>query len=671
MKKQTRILTLLLSVLLTATLLASCNPPADVAPASSTPPAASPSPAEPSPAPEAPQDEAKEAPMLAAKVASGELPPLEERMPKAADIMVEPMDSIGAYGDSLTMDFRGKEEQWTVGKATEENLFRFNSKGELEPNVAKGYDVNADSTEFIIYLREGMRWSDGEPFTADDCVFFYEHMCIPKAFGKSLWDCFFSTNPETKEKTQCTMEVLNDTSFKVTFADPSPNFPEKLAINGKWCYAPRHWYEPLLPEFIGEEAAEAKAKEMGYSDVTAMGLETGYYYWNVVGRPTLRPWVATNDIDGNLFIMERNPYYWKTDADGKQLPYLDTFQFVRISEPNQKVLNTMSGSSDIAFELPYSSIVPLKENETQSGYHLVQWGTSWWASDNAALQFNQTAQDDNLRALFQNKAFRQAMSIAADRKEMVQLVVDGFALPLQTSPAEGSHGYDKEWSEKWTEYDPEGAKKLLEEECGLVMGSDGYYTFADGSPLSFEILTYDEKEATAKAAELLTEKYFKEIGIKATFALRDRSLIEEMLKANEVNATISPVAPMETINITLRPDTLIPVRNYAAWYGTYGNWYATGGEEGMEPTGDVKTLLELYDDMLSATTKDEIEAIGQKLLAIHKENIWQIGYFSATPLLLAVSDDLQNFPEHEIWADEFRGPGIAHLQNVYFASDKA
>ncbi len=615
------------------------------------------------------EETAKEAPLLAAQVTAGTLPKLEERLPVAKDVMVEDMESIGAYGEAIAFTFRGKDEQWTTGKNTEEALFRFTSEGKLEPNVAKGFSVNENSTEFVIYLREGMKWSDGLPFTSEDVLFFYYHMLKPKTFGKSLWDCFYSTNPATKQRSEASLEKIDDYSFKVTFKDPSPSFLENLAINGKWLYAPKHYYVQILPEFIGEEAAAAKAKEMGYKDVKAMGKETGYYYWNVVGRPTLRPWVASNSVDSDLHVWKRNPYYWKTDSEGKQLPYVDELRYMRISDPSQVTLKAMAGETDISAGLDWGNIVALKENEKRGNYSLLTWSTTRWTHVATSLQLNQTVEDPKLRALFQSKDFRQALSIAADRAEMAALVADGFSVPAQSSPAKGAMGYDPAWTNKWTEYNPEKAKQLLEG-LGLVMGSDGYYNYADGSDFILEILTHNDTSATARAAELLTEKYFKNIGIKATFGVRDRSLIDDMLISNKIQAIISPVSPAETFNIALRPDTLVPVRNYSAWYGTYGNWYATNGKEGLEPTGDMLALITLYREMLSATNKQDVDRIAREMLELHKENIWEIGYLSDVPLLLSVNNDLANFSENEVYCDEFRGLGVAHIHVCYFKSDK-
>jgi peptide/nickel transport system substrate-binding protein len=609
----------------------------------------------------------KEAPMLAAKVAAGELPALEDRLPVASDVYVEDLESVGAYGEKLTMSYDGKSSQWMVGKIMEENLFAFNSQGELVPNVAKGFDVNEDSTVYTIYLREGMKWSDGVPFTSEDVLFFYYHMCIPKTFGKSLFECFYSTNPETLERTQCEMEAVDDYTVKVTFADPAPKFLENVAINSKWLYAPAHYYKNLLPEFIGEEAAAAKAAELGYKDVAAMGKETGYYFWNVVGRPTLRAWVTTADRDADLLVYTRNPYYWKVDAEGKQLPYEDEFHFVKVSDANQHLLMAMSGETDL-YRGSMNDIVTLKQNQANGGYTFYYWPSTSWGSVSTQLQFNLTCQDDNLRALFNNADFRQALSISVDREEMVSLCSE-FAEPAQCAPEEGQNGYDPEWSKKWTEYDPEKAKALLEG-CGLVMGSDGYYNFADGSDFILEMLTCKEGEEITQIAELLTQKYFKNIGVKATFSLRDRSLIEDMAISNSLTAVLSPVAPMDTVNITLRPDTLVPVRNYAVWYGTYGDWVSTNGEKGMEPTGDMAELINLYKQMNAATSREEIAEIGKKMLELHKENVWAIGFYTSSPMVLVVDADLKNFHEVEVNCDEFRELNLAKLWGCYFESDK-
>lgn len=612
----------------------------------------------------------KEAPMLAELVSAGKIPEVADRLPAAEDVMVEYTDSIGTYGEAMNFTYNGKGSQWWYGKVTEEGLFRFKVDGTIEPNVAKGFDVNDDATEYIIYLRKGMKWSDGVEFTAEDVIFFYEEMCKKETFGKSLWDCFKVADTNGNE-TIAEFEKVDDYTVKVTFQNSKPTFLEEVAVNGKWLFAPAHWYKEILPDFIGEEAAEKKAKEMGYSDVVAMGKETGYYYWNVPGRPTLRPWIVTaegpnNDCDGEYFVMKRNPYYWKVDEEGQQLPYVDELRFVRISDPQQALLKVLDGSTDIA-SVGHTDYDVLIENQARGGYELIEWSGTSWADLASQLHLNQTVKDEKKRELFQNPDFRKALSIAVDREEYTEILSDGFAKGQQASPPKGSLGYSEEWANKWTEYDPEGAKQLLES-CGLVMGSDGYYDFADGTDFVLNLQTFSAASdmGADKSAELLM-MYFNKVGIKTTYKPVDRSVLDNMTISNDHEAIIYPVAGAGGFSIILRPDTLVPVRNYAPWYGAIGDWYTSGGTEGIAPTGDLLKLCNLFDELKAAITMEEKEAIALEMLKLHEDNIWVIGYAESLPLLIAKDAKIKNFPEASIFCDEFRDFGIAHFQTLYFA----
>ena len=196
------------------------------------------------------------------------------------------------------------------------------------------------------------------------------------------------------------------------------------------------------------------------------------------------------------------------------------------------------------------------------------------------------------------------------------------------------------------------------------MGKDGYYDFADGTDFVLNLQTYTDSLAD-KSAELLM-KYYGEAGIKTTYKAYDRSLLDNMLTSNDFEAILGPVSPAESVSIILRPDTLVPVRNYSAWYGQIGNWYVSKGKEGVEPTGDLLKLCNLYDDLKAAMTPEEQEKIALEMLKLHEENTWIIGYMSDTPVLLAKNAKIKNFPDTSVYCDEFRGLGIAHLQNCYY-----
>lgn len=607
-----------------------------------------------------------EAPMLAEQVSAGTLPGVEERMPITEDVMVEAVDSIGTYGGSF--EWALAKAGWNTGKPIEQGLFRFKEDGSIEPNVAKGYEVNDDATVFTIHLREGMKWSDGVDFTAADCVFFYDHMCVPETFGKSLYDCFKVTDPSTGETTTATFAQVDDYTFTVSFEYPKPDFLSELTINAKWCFAPKHYHETILPEFVGDEKAAQIATDMGYSDTASMLKDTGYYFWNVSGVPTLNPYVLSteegkNDVNGDYYEFVRNPYFWKVDQEGNQLPYIDSMNYSKISDESQTLIKTLAGEITIT-TAAWADIETLTENAETVGYNIYQWPNSSWADNASQFELNQTAPDEAKRAIFQEKDFRQALSIAVDREEYAKLISDGWVDGKQASPAAGTLGYSEEWSKKWTEYDPEQAKSLLEG-LGLVMGSDGYYDLSDGSDFVINILSYTD--SGADSTYQILDDYWKKVGIKTTYKPMDKDTLNNKIISNDYDAVLSPVAPAETINIMLRPDTLVPVRNYAEWYGEVGTWYASGGEEGIAPTGDLLELCNLFDQFKAETNSDKRQEIALQMLALHEENIWVIGYMDSPATLFVVDNKLKNFKESSIFCDEFRGVGIAHLECCYFA----
>ncbi len=407
---------------------------------------------------------------------------------------------------------------------------------------------------------------------------------------------------------------------------------------------------------------------MGFSDVKALGKNTGYYFWNVSGIPTLNPYVLSteegkNDTNGDYYEFVRNPYYFKTDQAGNQLPYVDKIEYTKIAEASQELLKLLAG--DLSFSFPaWKDIETVSENAESVGYTINQWPNSLWADTPSQLQLNQTVEDDTLRGLFQDVRFRHALSIAVDREEYSMLLSNGWNSATQVSPPKGTQGYSEEWASKWTEYDPEGAEKLLTE-IGLVKGSDGYYDFADGNDLVLNITSFTT--SGADDTYVVLKKYFDEIGIETTYQPVEIDLLNNRLTTNDFDAVLGPVAPFETVSIALRPDTLVPVRNYAAWYSQVGNWYASRGEEGYEPEGDLLKLCELYDELKAAKTPAERDSIALEMLKLHEDNMWTIGYMGASTTLIAVDSNIHNFKETSVFCDEFRGIGIAHIDTCFFA----
>ena len=318
--------------------------------------------------------EYRESPVWQEGVAKGELQVAEKRLPKQEDVMELSLPQIGAYGGEA--QFAAENADTVTRELVSEGLFCYAADGTLAPNIAKAYRVNSDFTEYTIYLREGMRWSDGVLFTSDDCIFFYEKLCLPEVFGEALWSCFISKDASGRTE-KAVFTKLDRYSFRINFSSSKPEFLSELLAQGGICFAPEHYFVNLLPEYMGEDAAAAKAKDMGYTDTDKMLKETVSNAWNTPGVPTLNPFCISTeegkgDVRGSSYEFVRNPYYWKTDEAGKQLPYLDKLVFTRISGETQKMLLTTEGYLTVS-ALHGEQVGEARSMTDRGNYRLITW----------------------------------------------------------------------------------------------------------------------------------------------------------------------------------------------------------------------------------------------------------------------------------------------------------
>ena len=583
-----------------------------------------------------------------------DLPPVAERI--SAEPMVEDADylTIGTYGGELRRS--SGSGNWGAGKPIEEGLFRFTTEGVVEPNVAKGFSVNEEATVYTIYLREGMKWSDGEPFTAEDCVWFYNAVCLNKADGKGVRNCHKDANGNP-----AVVEKVDDTTFTVTFGTPKYDFIEALTVDLKWHFAPKHIFEKMVQAVIdgNTELALAEAKAIcgtEFSDAGKAGKELLYYFWNYPGVPTLNPYVLStepgkNSIKGDYYEFVRNPYYWKVDKANQQLPYIDKIIYTTVSNVDQDLMLLLDGTVD--FQTVGMEAIPTIL-ESQTKINIYEWSGSDWGA--TQLHFNLNVEDEHLKALFNNADFRQAMSICVDREELAGLLTDGWLGGGQAAPQPGQLGYSEEWAKKWTEYDVAKAKTLFEG-CGLVKGTDGFYDFADGTDLVINIVSVADSGA-ADVYKVL-EPYFRAAGIKCTFKDSDRSNIDNDLMANAVQVMLLPVTNIGDISIILKPNSMVP--GYAtnvAWYGTMDETTATG---------DLLKLIELKKQLDVTSSTEERTEIALQMLKLHEENQWTLAFVEAAPAYHAVNARIQNFLADGVWSDIYRDYGIAHCQCWYIA----
>lgn len=595
----------------------------------------------------------KEAPMLTAAGVYGDV---VSRLPK--DPMVEDAAylTIGTYGGELRRS--ADQGNWGAGKPIEEGLFRFTTQGTAEPNVAKGFDVSDDATVYTIYLREGMKWSDGAPFTAEDCVWFYNAVCLNNVDGKGIRNCHKDANGNP-----AVVEKVDDTTFTVTFGTPKYDFIEALTVDLKWHYAPKHIFETMVQDVIDGKNDEAIAigkaiSGVEFADTGKLGKELLYYFWNYSGVPTLNPFVLStengkNSVKGDYYEFVRNPYYWKVDTEGNQLPYIDKIIYTKVSNVDQELMLLLDGTVDYQ-TVGMGSIPTILESET--AINIYEWSGSEWGDVGTQVHFNLNVADADLNALFNNKDFRHGMSICVDREEFAALYSDGWQQPGQAAPQPGALGYSAEWAAQWTEYDVAKAQSLFES-AGLVKGDDGFYDFANGKDFVLNIVSVADNGA-ANTYKIL-EPYFRAAGIKCTFKDSDRSNIDNDLLGNAIECMLLPVTGIGDISIALKPNSMVPS------YATNVAWYGNMSEE--TATGDLKALIDLKKQLDVTADTEERTEICKKMLKLHEENQWTLAYVAAAPTYHAVNARIHNFLAEGVWSDIYRDMGIAHCQCWFIA----
>ncbi|WP_158626044.1 ABC transporter substrate-binding protein [Arsenicitalea aurantiaca] len=584
----------------------------------------------------------QQAPMLEEMVASGGLPEIAERLGAEPRVM-EPIDEIGQYGGTFQGGMVGGNDRNLLLKFTGyEPLLAWDRDwtGEVIPNVATGYSASEDSTAFTFTLREGMKWSDGSPFTADDIAFFIEDV-LPEAK-------LFPTKPGwlVVDGELPSIEVISPTEFTISWSQPNGLFILNVAgvfgtqltmLNKAYC-------SQFMPKYNDE--AEANAAAAGVADwaehmLNMCGVEIeNIQRWRNPERPVIEAFRLTEPYvaGATRVAFERNPYYWKVDPEGNQLPYIDRASFSVNADPQTLVLATLAG--DIHFESRHTNSpanLPLYvEGQEQGNFYISP--REKLVGNQYNVSINLTHPDAAKREIFGNKDFRAALSLALDRPTMIDLLFFGNGVPQQVAPREGTPFYHEQLATQFTQYDVEQANAMLDE-IGLDgRGGDGFRTMPDGSPLVLTLAAVNALGGHGDTAELVTQ-YWQAVGIDARLSSMDRTRFYEE-KTNNTHDAVIWGATSGGIDVYIDPRDYFPFSTESNFAINWGKYYINAG--GEEPPQYVKDQWALYDDIKATADPEQQAELFQQILDITAEQFYNIGISTATPSYAVVSNDLGN-----------------------------
>ena len=612
----------------------------------------------------------EQAPALQERVAKGELPPVDQRLP-ASPVMIKPLDGIGVYGGDLRTDLLGGTDRgygWLRRTVGYEYLVQFEPGGFIPmPNVAEIYEVNADSTVFTFHLRKGMRWSDGAPLTADDFVFWFENVALNKELSPS------GPGPSLVVKGKpAKLTKIDDHTISYTFTAPYGLFFSQVASGFSVAMvAPKHYATTFHKDF-NPQGIDALVKQAGVSSWVDLFTQKvgGTTIANDIGGwlnpelPTLNAWLVTTPYDGSSsqVVTARNPYYWKVDSAGNQLPYLDRLVLPIIGDPEVLKLMTINGQVDFVYRPQNFGITDKSvffDNQEQGKFHFVELKADVSAAQ--VIHLNMASKDPAKRELYGNKKFRMALSYAINRPEVIEIVYFGQGEPYQMAPRPESPFYDERMAHAYTEYDPAQANKLLDEIGFTRRNSQNFRLGADGKRIVVPVDVRTETKQQLDSLELI-KRYWADVGIDLQINAMDSALYKERQLSNLHEAASNVGAG--GLNELLNPRQYVPVNDNAIYGIPWVYWYL-GDPRGEEPPPAVKKQLALYDQVKATADPEHQAELFRQVLAIAADEFRIIGISLLTGGYAIAANRLGNVPEVMINSAIYPTPAPTNLSTWY------
>lgn len=573
-----------------------------------------------------------QAPFLDALVADGKLPPVNERLPKEPVVFKTGamVDGLGEYGGVFRHVIGGRPEgfNWLAGQhqgwgginmAVQECLVRQGPRWQIKPeeqsgplpNLAKSWEWNSDMTELTMHLIEGAKWSDGDAFDTADIEFWYNDNVEDENIASRITAGAFGGGAK--------LEVIDDYTFKFIFPSAQSNtLLEGLAyIQG--CPGPSHVLKDKHPKYNSNASYDDYLNAMP-SDAVPM--------------PVLGAWVPVEHRPDEIVIMRRNPYYWKVDEAGNQLPYINEMHF-KLTTWDDRTTQAVAGTGDFSnMENPGNFVEALKQSQDPNAPVSAKFGPrtlAWRIELNYAANMATTDYDKELRELFRNIDFRKALSHAIDRDAVGQALARGpFAYPYMGGFASGSPYY-KASATFYTPFDQASSSDIL---AGLgLKDTDGNGILnlpGTGDDLVVDMVYKAQRNDDRKQVDAVTSQ-LAEVGIRVLPKSVDETSFDPMRNSGDFTALLQ------------RANFILPTRE------TCGNLPVSDICPAFHLTGangrDLLPFEAELTDLVSKFTATDDAAVqagyADRMQAILSENIYNVGLVQI-PAALLVNKRVKN-----------------------------
>jgi peptide/nickel transport system substrate-binding protein len=610
-----------------------------------------------------------EAPMLAERVAAGDLPPVAERLPVNPRV-VEPAEEIGQYGGQMFDLYNG-------GRLAEfrqfgyENLVRWSVDGsEVIPNIAEGWEISEDGTTYTFFLREGLKWSDGELFTADDILFWWEQVETNTDIYPGGPYPYYIVNG-----VPMTVTKIDDLTVEFQFTEPNGLFLQNLSASYgvRITQFPEHYLSQfsmeLNPEGVAEMMVEDGFDEYGpwwIANVGSYGHDSEY---NDPNRPSLQPWLPTAPFLGEeRFTFVRNPYYFKVDPACNQLPYIDERVFSLVTDPEVALLRTLDGEDSFSnreVSQPPNRAVYF-DNMEAGDYRFIDVVNSDFNTMLLHLKLNHP--NEAVANVLQDINFRIGLSQAMDRQTVIDTVYISQGVPHQQAPRPESPFYNERLATQYTEFDVEAANAALDE----VMpekDAEGFRLMPNGERFVFNIVVNEGFRPDWVDVMQIVERNWEAVGIDANPVVVGDDVWRVRVQDDDIHAYVwagengTGLLPL----VAAGGYTPEAAWGWRAWEQLRLNPDAEVTAEPVEPPAELQRQYEILEEIRQATTPEQQEALMNELLELSAEQFFTVGLSLPMGDYRVVSNDLRNVPDPIIAGWLYPGPSPANFETFFIA----
>tara|TARA_R110001583_G_scaffold21088_5_gene80290 strand:+ start:3787 stop:5628 length:1842 start_codon:yes stop_codon:yes gene_type:complete len=600
----------------------------------------------------------QEAPSLSALVDKGELPSVDKRLPENP-MVITPINEVGKYGGT----WRRIEPNYHFHEWSNEPLIALDDHQEYVPNLAESFSLSEDKRTYTFTLRKGMKWSDGMPFTTADVAFWYNNVEQNPELNPSIKSLFKSAGETAK------LKVIDAQTFELIYKEANPNFIEmhqRSTMEFRLPQTPMHYLKDYLPEFADKAALDKKIADAGMTD----WRQLFHNRWNTRANtnpdlPVLYTWVYNTDPQELQQQAIRNPYYWKVDTEGNQLPYIDGMSWPLTAEPQVRILKALAGEVDMdRISKLTSDFTALKKGEKKGNYTTRMMELDDHA--NMLVLFpNQdyTGEEKEVQRLMRDKSFRQALSLGMDRVTQNDILGVGLSTPAQSVLLPTSPGGSEATSSAYTKMDRVKANKMLDALGLTKRDSENYRLGKDGQNLTF-LVHFQAGRKISEEGAILMKADMDKIGLRFIMRSDEKSYFEQIRRGGDYQMVLHNNT--SGLNPLFGANNYFPVmseNNYAPKQSAY---YLSKGESGIKLTPEMQELADYYEALLKEGDKKAFATKVDKVMQLHAENLWAIGILRYTASPAVVSNRMKNIPKklYSVYKSPFY-----HLKEQYYISE--